>query len=172
MIVILSGPVHSGKTTLLEKVAVRLRSAGRDVRGYLTPARRAAAGSVEGYDLQSLQDGTRTRFLARDARSAAERAGPFVMDEEGLRRAEEIILSAPDSALLVVDEVGPLELEGGGVRRALERALASRTGTTLIVVREAILDEFLESFDVGSARVIGLPDPGAESSLVDWLGSS
>ncbi len=168
MIIILSGPVHSGKTTLLERVAFRLGKRKGKVDGYLTPSR-LSRKKVKGYDLVSLLDGSRVPFLSRDALSAAGKAGPFSLDPAGLRRAEELIRKARDSARLVVDEIGPLELSGGGVRRALEKALASRPGTTLLVVRESILEEMLDALGISSAKVIDVRQPGAEETLLEWL---
>lgn len=172
MIIALSGPVHSGKTALLERAAVAMKKKGAAVGGYLTPSERAPDNRIEGYALLSLRDGRRFPFLSRDARGAAARTGPFFMLGEGLRRAEELIRKAPDDGLLVVDEVGPLELGGGGVRSALEEALAVRKGPTLLVIRESLLEEALESLGISGGRVIDVRAPGAEEALLKWPAES
>jgi len=169
MIIILSGPVHAGKTTFLERAAARLREKGAPLGGYLTPSLRGPGNRAAGYELVSLADGGRCSFLARDSPSPGPRAGPFFLDPSGLRRAKELIRAAPDRGLLVVDEVGPLELEGGGVRRALDKALSGRTGPALLVVRESILGEALESLDIAAARVVDVRQPGAEETILGWL---
>lgn len=169
MIIVLSGPVRSGKTTLLEKTARVLKKTGAAVEGYLTPSERSEDHRVERYVLLSLRDGRRFPFLSRDARGAAARAGRFFMDGEGLRRAERIIRDAPAEGLLVVDEVGPLELAGGGVRDAIGDALTGRKGATILVVRESILEEALENLGLSGARVIDVRTPGAEETLLEWL---
>jgi len=169
MIIILSGPVHSGKTALLERAVVELKKRGAATGGYLTPSERTPNNRIAGYALLSLRDGRRFPFLSRDARGAAARAGPFFMHGEGLRRVEELIRKAPDEGLLVVDEIGPLELAGGGVRGALEEALSGRKGPTILVVRESLLAEALESLDLSGGRVIDVRSPGAEATLLEWL---
>jgi nucleoside-triphosphatase len=167
MIVILTGPVHSGKTSLLRNVISFLRGRGLQVSGYLSEPLREGE-RILGYDLVEIGGG-KFPFLRRGSPPEGQRIGRFFLDGEGLRQSERIIRQTPPDDLLIVDEVGPLELEGRGVRPSLERILSSRPGTTLLVIRESILGDIVASLGLQSARIISLGGGDAAAELADLL---
>ena len=138
MVLVLSGPVHGGKTTYLERRIPLWTARGLPCNGFLSPIV-PGARDVAGYDLAEIATGRRWPYLRTDGPADAERIGPFVFVPETLERARAIIRTADRSELLIVDEVGPLELAGGGLWSALGEALPRRVGTTLLVAREGIL---------------------------------
>jgi nucleoside-triphosphatase THEP1 len=138
MVLILSGPVHGGKTTFLERRVRHWTGRGLACAGFLSPALTAAGGAA-GYDLLEIATGRRWPYLRTEGPAGAERVGPYVFVPEALDRARAILREAAGApGLLVVDEIGPLELEGRGLWRALEDALRRRPGGTLLVAREGI----------------------------------
>jgi nucleoside-triphosphatase THEP1 len=139
MVLVLTGPVHCGKTTFLERATARWADGGVGCAGFLSPVVIDTNGET-GYDLLELPAGPRRPYLRRQGPPQAERAGPFAFLPAALERAR-AILSDPDAALLVVDEVGPLELRGGGLWPALSEAVRRPGRTALLVVREDILAE-------------------------------
>jgi nucleoside-triphosphatase THEP1 len=158
MVLVLSGPVHAGKTTFLERVLPLWSARGLGCAGFLSPAMTDEDGET-GYDLFEISTGRRQPYLRRHGGPGAERIGPYVFVPEALERARTIIRDPGPSGLLVVDEVGPLELRGGGLWPALRDALAAPGPTPLLVVRRDILGDFAARlaplvpvvFDVGRA---------------------
>lgn len=140
MILVLTGPVHCGKTTFLERATGRWAGRGVGCAGFLGPAVTDADGET-GYDLLELPARIRRPYLRRQGPPEAERAGPFVFVPAALERARAILRDPGAADLLVVDEVGPLELRGGGLWPALSEAVRRPEMTTLLVVREDILAE-------------------------------
>jgi nucleoside-triphosphatase THEP1 len=140
MVLVLSGPVHAGKTTFLERVLPLWRARGLACAGFLSPAVTDEAGET-GYDLVEIGSGRRRPYLRRRAEPGAERIGPYVFVPAALERARAIIRESGPSRLLVVDEVGPLELRGGGLWPALRGALAAHWPALLLVVREDIVKD-------------------------------
>ena len=138
MVLVLSGPVHAGKTTYLERRIPFWAARGLAWGGFLSPAV-APPGEGAGYDLVEIATGRRWPYLRTDGPAAAERIGPFAFVPETLERARAIIRAADMSGSLVVDEVGPLELAGGGLWSALDEVLPRRAGPTLLVARDGIL---------------------------------
>lgn len=138
---ILTGPVHSGKTTFLEEKWALSREQGVAVQGYLSPSVRSGKRII-GYDLLSLSEGQAFPFLIEKGLADGQNVGPFVLVPETLALAQRIIRQAYGAHLLVVDEIGPLELEGRGVWPALAEALIKTPLRILITIRDGLVDPF------------------------------
>jgi nucleoside-triphosphatase THEP1 len=138
VILVLTGPVHAGKTTFLERACRRWSERGLSCAGFLSPAVTGADGG-SGYDLLELPAGPRRPYLRRGDGPGAERTGPFVFAAGALERARSILRDPGRADLLVVDEVGPLELGGGGLWPDLSEAVRRPGRTSLLVAREAII---------------------------------
>jgi len=172
MVLVLTGPVHAGKTTFLEEACARWGARGLPCTGFLSPAVTGAGGET-GYDLLELPRGPRRPFLRRRADPAAERTGPFAFVPEVLDRARAILRDPGRPGLLVVDEVGPLELRGGGLWPALREAVRRPDRTALLVVREEILEELAAALAPLVPVVFRFRDPGdmalLEERILDGL---
>ncbi len=167
MIVVLSGPLHSGKTNFLRRALARWQERGHQVSGYLSIAVSGDSGTE--YDLLDLRDGRLRPFLVRKPLPGAESYGPFYFVPEALEQARSIIAAARPEELLVVDEVGPLELAGGGVWRELQ-AVVSRPGLrVLVVVREDILEEVVARLGPAGVMTFDIKDPSAEQLVESCL---
>jgi nucleoside-triphosphatase THEP1 len=168
MVLVLSGPVHGGKTTFLERRVPLWAGRGLGCAGFLSPAA-IGPGGAPGYDLLEIATGRRRPYLRTEGPAAAERVGPYVFVPEALERARAILREAGGPELLIVDEVGPLELEGRGLWLALEDALRRRAGKTLLVAREGILAELAGLLAPIEIVVFDVRDPGAAGRLDENL---
>jgi nucleoside-triphosphatase THEP1 len=144
MIIILSGPVHGGKTTLIQKSLSRWASRGLRFGGFLSLAVPNSRGETE-YDFLDLKNGRRLPFLRRKGEDEWEHVGDFRLVPRTLEAARALIAAADPAEVLIVDEVGPLELSGGGLWSALREAVGRSSLRTLLVVRENILEEMIEA---------------------------
>jgi nucleoside-triphosphatase THEP1 len=138
MVLVLTGPVHGGKTGFLERAVPVWAGRGLACAGFLSPAAADAPGGP-GYDLVEIGTGRRSPYLRRQGPPGAERIGPYVFVPSTIDRARALICASRPEALLVVDEVGPLELGGGGLWPAHQDVLGRQDRTTLLVVREEAL---------------------------------
>ncbi len=168
MIVVLSGPVHAGKTTLLERATALWTARGLICAGFLSPAVTDEAGEG-GYDLVELPTGRRRPYLRRRGPEGAERVGPYVFVPETLERARAIIRAAGAAEPLVVDEVGPLELEGGGLWPALRPALEPAGRGLLLVVRETLVGDLAARLAPAVPAVFDVRHAGVREGLERYL---
>jgi len=160
---VLTGPVHSGKTTFLKGAAAFWDLAGFSVGGFLNDAR-FDVGRVMGYDLFDLRGGESVPFLRAEGGPDRQRVGGFSLVPGGLERAEGILARDIRADILVVDEVGPLELAGLGIWPALSAAL-SAGAKCLCVVRMTILEEFRAKMGKRRIDVFRQGDPDVLEGL-------
>ena len=143
MINILTGPVHTGKTSLLKNTIPVLRKKNFMIDGYLSESIWENQ-EILGYNLFDLRDLRSHPFIRKQGQEDWETTGPFSLLPETLEIAKKIIRRSPSSDLCVVDEVGPLELKGDGVWPALEDVLILDKPHFFLIVRDSILKIFLE----------------------------
>lgn len=166
---VLTGPVHSGKTTFLFSASIAWKAAGVDVGGFLSVAR-PAGGPDAGYDLVDLRDGQATPFIRRTGGPGWPAVGPWTLDPDALARVAAILRRDAAADVVIVDEVGPLELDGGGLWPSLAEAF-SAGARCLCVVRDAILEGFLARFEPSACRVFPHGSPGVLETMTAALAS-
>jgi len=172
MIILVTGPVHAGKTTRVRTLVERMAATGVPLAGYLSRAVREGSGIV-GYDLEVVGTGETQPFLRRTEAGKSGRrdleAGSFRFVPAGLNRAREIVRGSRAGGLLVVDEVGPAELEGRGIWPPLEAQLRDPERKLLLVVRDSLLETVLERLP-GRPAVVRFDAEDAGERLLEEMG--
>ncbi len=163
MVLVLSGPVHGGKTTFLEEAVPRWTGRGLVCAGFLSVAATDPDGAKV-YDLVEIGGGRRHPYLRRTGGPGDERVGPFAFVPGTLDLARAIVRGAGPAGLLVVDEVGPLELGGGGLWPCVREA-AGRAGTLLLVAREGIVADLVAALVPAVPFVLDIREPGVRERL-------
>jgi nucleoside-triphosphatase THEP1 len=158
MILVLTGPVHSGKTTLLRKLIPGLKEQKIAVDGYLSIAV-FKDGELVGYDLFDLKKEKAWPFLRKEGEAHWEKAGPYFFIPQALEKAKKKILHRRSKGFLVVDEVGPGEIRGGGLWPELQGILSSPSRRCLLVVRRTILEEFRNLLKPVAPKVFDIESP-------------
>lgn len=165
MIFILTGPVHSGKTTLLKKVLPELKEGKLRICGFLSEVV-LKNDKIIGYDLFDLKEEKTLPFIRRSGEKAWQKIGSFYFIPEGLAEASKIILCGRDADILVVDEVGPLELAGKGLWPALKQALSKPLTNHLLVVRKDILEDFIARLGKSRVKVFDIESKDVLSQII------
>ena len=142
MIWLVTGPPGVGKSTLVSKVVLRLKSAGVIVGGCTTAERRSGGARV-GFEVRDLTSG-RTGELASVSSKFGPRVGRYRVNLTDLARvgAAGVEAAASSSELIVIDEVGPMELVSPEFRRGVRRCIDSGK-PVLAVVHERLEDDLL-----------------------------
>lgn len=168
MIFILTGPLHSGKTTLIKGVIQKFKDQKVHVDGFLSLAVFEDQERI-GYDLFDLKKEESIPILRKIGEESWQRIGFYFFVPSGLEEAQKIISRSRAAEICVVDEVGPLELTGKGFWSALKQVLFPPLTTFLISVREGILDDFLSTLGKIETRVFDVRDKDILSRMTEEI---
>lgn len=164
-LVMISGAVHSGKTSLLKDILSRLKD--RNIKcGGLISMSVFEGKSRAGYDLHDCMSDERWSF-SRISGKGKLQIGNYKVEAAALERAYQSLRRALDSdaEILVLDEVGPWELTGNGFAGMLPAMLMKRDKVLIWVVREAVLEPLIRQWGLESA-IIFRTDQGSSSDVV------
>ena len=154
-IIIVTGSVGCGKTSLVEEAARILKSEGVSVAGVITPVLYEAE-QRKGYIIRDLCTGEE-RILARTTPfNTTLRQCSFYFVEESFHWAEQLFNKSLDSQVFILDEVGRLELKRKGYYRLAESILLRYEGCFIITARRNILAELIALFKIKRAAVIDI----------------
>ena len=168
MILVLAGPVHSGKTTLLRKLLPDLEALSLPVSGYLSLLA-IKKGEIIGYDLFDIKKGRAIPFLRTEGEAGWQKVGSYFFLPRGLEAAEAVILGCKPEEFLIVDEVGPTELAGGGVWPALSEALSRSSLDCLLVMRKPLLADLRNRLRNTPVKVFDIERKDVYPSLIRAL---
>ena len=148
---LITGPPAIGKSTVLSKVMLSLRTGGLIVGG-CTAKEVKESRARTGFEIVDLLSG-RHGELASVKRSIGPKVGKYRVNLKGLAEvgARALLEAIERAELMVIDEIGPMELISPDFRRAAERCLESRK-PILAVVHENMKDPLADRFD----RVAGM----------------
>ncbi len=148
MFILLTGPVHEGKTTACWKAIPGIRAAGFKVAGFVSPPLLNAEGGKVGIEMMDLATGKHQTFARIREPDEATTIGVYQITDEAIEWARRVLASAllANTDWVVIDEIGPLELhQGAGFAFALE-ALADplRVPNAIVIVRETLTRELTD----------------------------
>jgi nucleoside-triphosphatase len=138
---VVTGPPGVGKSTLVSKVILRLKSAGIIVGGCTTVEKRVR-GTRVGFQIKDLASGT-VGELSSVSGKLGPRVGKYRVDLVDLSRvgAAGLAHAAAHSEVIIIDELGPMELVSPEFRRRAKECIDS--GKPLIAVVHERLDDDL-----------------------------
>jgi nucleoside-triphosphatase THEP1 len=168
MIFILTGAIHSGKTSFVEKIVRELKEEKVQIRGFLSKVV-MRGNEIVGYDLSDLEDDCPIPSIRKKGREEWQRIGSYFFVPDALDRAKSLILKSQKTGLLVVDEIGPLELEGQGFWPALKQVIIKPSLNLLLVVRRNMLEDVLKLVAPAEIKVYNLENQKTVSRLVDEI---
>jgi molybdenum cofactor guanylyltransferase len=150
-IFILSQPIQSGKTTLLQKWIANKKQIG----GILTP-------DVNGKrKLLSISEQTLYDFQLNETDEGT-RIGRFVFDEKVFAKARQLLLNEIEEIYewIVIDEIGRLEIDQikglePAISEVIKHVQTKQSNTKLVlVVRDYLLQEAIEKYHLQDAIIL------------------
>jgi nucleoside-triphosphatase THEP1 len=165
-VLIVTGGVNSGKTTLLQRFLSRLEERCFKVGGVVAEGV-WQNGEKCGYDAIFLPSGER-RLLCRENLASPINIGRFGFYEEVFAAGGKNLITENGPALTVLDEIGRLELTGKGWASALSELLAAKN-QLLIVVRRDFIDKVIHHFALTDYVVVDAEIEGSFEELVSYV---
>jgi len=149
MILLLTGPTRSHKTTTLFRWANKRNDCG----GILTPDHLGLRV------LYNVKEKKNIPFEKSENNAASDiLIGRFVFDADSFNVAAHWLdehVSDPDLQYIILDEIGLLELSGRGWDDWLKNSISKINDKTLIlVVRRSLLDEMIERYHLQEVSVV------------------
>jgi nucleoside-triphosphatase THEP1 len=153
-IVIITGPVHSGKTTLAKAIVSRLTSEKIKVAGFLSIAH-FGEGICKGYDLLDIESPESIKLCDHDPVTGDLTIGPYHFSEEAILKGEKLLSPEylADKQLAVIDEIGRLELANKGWSSAIENISHQTSIPQLWIVRQNIVRKVIRRWNTGDVFI-------------------
>lgn len=162
---VVTGSPGVGKSTLISRVVLKLKSRGVIVGGCATGEMRVG-GTRVGFEVRNLTNGARGE-LASTTRKLGPRVGKYRVNLSDLASvgAKGLSDAADASELIVVDEIGPMELVSPEFRRAVRKCIDSGK-PMLAVAHERMEDDLLSEVRAKAKSVLEV-DLNNRDGLVD-----
>jgi nucleoside-triphosphatase len=168
MIFILTGPVHSGKTSLLKKVVRELKGQEYRIDGFLSETV-SEKGEIVGYNLLGLKEEKSIPLIRRTGEKEWQKVGSYFFIPQGLEEAEKIILRGKEADIFVIDEVGPLELSGKGFWPALKQVVFQPLNSYVFIVRKNIIKDFLAMLGKSDVRIFDIKNKEVFQQIIEEI---
>ena len=138
MIVVISGALRAGKTTVCRKLIQIARNHGYACGGILSY--QAPDRDIR---IEDIQSGATERLASVNDIYDGPRTQRYCFNPEGIEFGNQAIDRGISAAILVIDEIGHLELSGEGFASALGLIKAGSVRNCILVIRSELLGAFL-----------------------------
>ena len=143
MVIIVTGAIGVGKTTVCDKVVKIAQSQGYSCGGIITYKNQK--GDII---IQDVQTDETTTLASISNIYKGPRTAKYFFNPVGIDFGIQAIDRGTASDLLVVDELGRLELNGEGFAKVIEENIAGKVENCLMVIRKELLSAFLKHLSV------------------------
>ena len=165
---IITGRRHIGKTTFLLEIIEDLKDSFT-IGGVLTIGNEKKA-------FVNLQNGTKCDYY-KENDSIKERIGDYIISEKAIKFAEQAILTAIDSKIIIIDEFGRLEREKKGLYNAIinlvEQIRDKEEAMLLMVIQIDVVDKAIKLLNLEPEEIGTLKkkhnNKKIRESLLEWL---
>ncbi len=138
MVIVVTGAIGIGKTTVCQRFVGLVQNLGYTCGGILS--HKDADGNIVIEDIES----TRKEILASTHHLwHGPRTVKYFFNPKGINFGIEAIRAGISKDILVVDEIGRLELRGEGFIKVLELIEAGKVKRCILVIRSELLPAFL-----------------------------
>ena len=138
MVIIVTGTIGIGKTTVCRKLVEILRNKGYTCGGILT-----SKAADKGIIIEDIQSGEKETLASINTVYHGPRTAKYFFNPNGINFGIRAIDKGTSATILIVDEIGHLELRGKGFVKTPELIKAGKVKNCLLVIRKELLPAFL-----------------------------
>ena len=138
MVIIITGDIGIGKTTVCWKILEMVRNRGHICGGVLT-----YKGVDKGIIIEDIQSGEKETLASINNVYDGTHTAKYSFNPKGINFGIRAIDKGISAATLIVDEIGHLELSGEGFAKILELIKAGKVKDCILVIRRELLPAFL-----------------------------
>jgi len=140
VVIIVTGAIGIGKTTVCKKVMDMARNEGYYCGGILTS--KTPDGCIT---IEDVQTGRKEKLASTEAIYGGPFTKKYYFNPMGIEFGIQAIAQGSSSDILFVDELGHLELRGEGFSNVLDLVSIGKAPNLVVVIRRALLEFFLPS---------------------------
>jgi nucleoside-triphosphatase THEP1 len=153
-----TGAQGSGKTTFLNNVIAELTREKVHIGGFIAEGI-WKADKRHGFNLISIQDGISMPLCLKEPVEGYMKLGHFYFNLAAIQFGNEIIKRDKKHAeIIIIDEIGIFELEEKLWYEAFDQLLKMTSMPVLISVREKIVQQVIEKFNLKRVKVVQADD--------------
>lgn len=158
-VVIITGEIHEGKTTFVNKIVKDLLKAKIKVVGFLSVAI-YENGERLGFDMYDIEKGDRVELCSNKKDDIRLHLGRYYFNKSAISKGNKILSSENISGrhLIVIDEIGPLEFKGQGWSNAIDNITKNSTVPQLWVMRKSIVKKVTKRWNTGNIYIFDIKD--------------
>ena len=143
MLIIITGDINIGKTTVCEKAVAKARNLGYSCGGILTH-------KISNSDIviQDLLTGKKKTLASPNIEYQGPRTIKYSFNPNGIQFGIRAIDRGISSDIILIDEIGHLELRGEGFINVLRLIESGKFKNCIIVIQRKLLSRFLPLLDI------------------------
>ena len=138
MVIIVTGAIGIGKTTVCQKLIELIRNQGYTCGGILT-----YKAADKGIIIEDIQSGEKETLAGINNVYHGPHIGKYSFNPDGIDFGIKAVGKGTSTAVLIVDEIGHLELRAEGFAEILELIKAGKIKDCILVIRRELLPAFL-----------------------------
>lgn len=164
-IVIITGEIHEGKTTFVQKIVNNLIAKKFRIGGFLSLSVNEN-NERAGFNLYDIESGDLTELCTNNKDDSKLHMGRYFFNHDAILKGTSILGSEniSDKHLIVIDEIGPLELNGQGWSSAIENITRNFNIPMLWVARKGILNKIIKRWNTGDIYIFYINDDNTEDT--------
>jgi nucleoside-triphosphatase THEP1 len=165
MVIIVTGAIGVGKTTVCRKLIEIVQNKGYTCGGILT-----YKAADKGIIIEDIQSGEKETLASINNVYHGPRTAKYFFNPKAIDFGIQAIERGISSDILFVDEIGHLELGGEGFVNSLELIKADKARNAVLVIRKQLLSDFLAK--LGGKPLIFETTISTRNQLPQKIGSS
>ncbi len=167
-VLILTGEMQQGKTSLLKRLLNELASEELPTEGFYTEVIIKNDERL-GYTLNTIHSDESVILCGKSSETGLKRYGRFYFNETAIEKGNLILQKALENnaPLIVIDEVGPMEMSGDGWASSIDKICESSGIPMIWTVRKSLAGKAARKWNVGDVFIV---DVGEENAIENiWL---